>query len=56
MDYGEVFGHRLCIEHIMTYREVALQIVAVLTVAVSPMAIETGSLMEQEQVLLTGSR
>lgn len=49
MDYGEVFGYRFCIEHIMTYREVAL-----LTVAVSPMAIETGSLMEQ--ALLTGSR
>lgn len=35
----------------MTYREVAL-----LTVAVSPTAIGTGSLMEQEQARLTGSR
>lgn len=54
MDYGEVFGYRFCIEHIMTYREVALQIVALLTV-VSPMAIEIGSQMEQEEALLTGS-
>lgn len=32
MDYGEGFGYKFCIEHIMTYREVALQIVGLLTV------------------------
>lgn len=51
MDYGNIFGYRVCIEHIMTYREVAL-----LTVAASPMAREIGSLMEQKQALLTGRR
>lgn len=55
MNYGEVFGYRFHTEHIMTYREVALQIVAPLTVAVSAMAIEIGSLIEQEQALLTDS-
>lgn len=44
IDYGEVFGYRFCIEHIMTYREVGLQIVALVAVAVSPMPIEIGRL------------